>query len=133
MSGDPEDRDHTEFIAFDGHELEGEQVVLSRAAFMLHGMAVMNSIRDGDPGFVPDEYLNAIKAETTVTAAELVTAGLWRRDDGGYLVLDQHILKMAIDADDHLAQLKAQCAATSGHEPDADHPSICAKCGAMLD
>lgn len=60
---------------------------LSHAAFRLHSFAVMNSALKGRPGFVSDDYLNAIAAETTVTAMELVVAGVWERRNGGYRVV----------------------------------------------
>jgi hypothetical protein len=31
------------------------------------------------PGFVSDDYLTAIAAETTITALELQAAGMWER------------------------------------------------------
>ena len=33
--------------------------VLSRAAIQLHAAGIVNSIEDGQPGFVSDDYLNA--------------------------------------------------------------------------
>jgi hypothetical protein len=42
----------------------------------------------GKPGFVSDDYLNSISAETTLTAIELVGAGLWERSTDGYLITD---------------------------------------------
>ena len=59
--------------------------VMSRNALnlLLHG--TINSVAEGTPGFVSDEYLNAISAETTIAAAELEAAGLWERRPGGLL------------------------------------------------
>ena len=44
------------FIAFEG------MPVLSRAAFVLHSFAVLHRVNPGQPGFVCDDYLNAISA-----------------------------------------------------------------------
>jgi hypothetical protein len=62
---DEGNEDETTFIDFEGLG------VLSRAAFQLHSFGIVNSITDGHPGFVSDEYLNAISAETTTAALEL--------------------------------------------------------------
>ena len=67
---------------------------MSRATFQLHGHAIVNSAQDGHPGFVPAEYLNAISAEPTIAAAELCAAGMWRRVDGGYEVLDPEMVAL---------------------------------------
>jgi hypothetical protein len=84
MSRGPEDQDHNYFISMDGtDDSAGEEVVVSRAVFMLHDHGIVNSVQDGTPGFVSDDYLKAISAETTITAAELCAAGLRRRVDGG--------------------------------------------------
>jgi hypothetical protein len=85
------DDDHTTFIQFEG------MPVLSRAAVQLHTFGIVNSIQDGRPGFVSDDYLNAIAAETTTTVLELEAAGMWERRDGGYLVVADEMLKIAID------------------------------------
>ena len=63
--------DHTAFIQFEG------MPVLSQAAIQLHTAGIVNSIQDGQPGFVSDDYLNAIAAETTTTVLELEAAGMW--------------------------------------------------------
>jgi hypothetical protein len=67
MGRDAEDSDHAAFIRFEGLRAPGrdEDAVLSRAAFQMHGFGMLNSIRDGHPGFVSDDYLNAIAAETS--------------------------------------------------------------------
>lgn len=62
MSRDFEDDDHTTFFAVKRDD--GDDAVLSGAAYELHTFGMMNSIKDGHPGFVSDEYLNAISAET---------------------------------------------------------------------
>ena len=131
MSRDPEDEDHTTFFRLQGTEdAEGQEAVVSRAAFQLHGHAIVNSVRDGHPGFVPDEYLNAISAETTITAAELCAAGLWRRVDGGYEVLDGDMVEMAAAQSRKMDADREFCKATGGHEPMDGSPDLCRKCGA---
>ena len=102
---DFEDDDHTTFLKLDGLDVEGDSPVVSRAAFQLHTAGLVNSVRDGHPGFVADEYLEAISADTTLTALELCTAGLWERADGGYTVLDQQGLDMALRAHEHVARI----------------------------
>lgn len=102
MGRDFEDEDHTQFLRLEGTgNEEKDDHVLSRAAFQLHSFGMINSVREGNPGFISDDYLNSIAAETTLTAAELVTAGLWERSADGYLVLDPHMLQMLLDATEH--------------------------------
>ena len=74
--------DHTSFIQFEG------MPVLSRAALQLHAAGIASSVEDGQPGFVSDDCLNAMAAETTTTALELEAARMWERRDGGYLVVE---------------------------------------------
>lgn len=69
--------------------------VVSRDALKLHTYAVIVSIKDGHPGFVGDDYLSAIRVETTVPALELTLAGLWTREDGGYRVREAETLRVA--------------------------------------
>jgi hypothetical protein len=73
--------DHTTFIKAES------MPTLSRAAFQMHTFGGINSIQDGRPGFVSDEYLNATAAETTTTVLELEAAGMWERREGGYLIV----------------------------------------------
>jgi hypothetical protein len=129
-----EDDDHTTFLRF---EQEGgasdEDLILSRAAFTLHTAGIVNSVRDGHPGFVSDDYLNAITAETSVTAAELCTAGLWKRADGGYEVVDPEMLDMAIKADKEVTKITEDCAGKGGHFADPETPGWCRECGSQMD
>jgi hypothetical protein len=101
--------DHTTFI-----EIEG-MATLSRAAVVMHTAGIVNSIRDGRPGFVSDDYLNAISAETTTTVLELEAAGLWERRDGGYLIVEDEMLKVALDFHDRTDRLEAECAQRGAH------------------
>jgi hypothetical protein len=79
---------------------------------------------------VPDEYLNAISAETTIAAAELCAAGMWRRVDGGYEVLDREMVEMAVNQFRKMDADREFCQATGGHEPMDEDPDLCRKCGA---
>lgn len=134
---DPEDDDHTTFLRLGGSEEDDEQdddaPVVSRAAFQLHGAAIVNSVRDGTPGFISDDYLNAITAETTVTATELCMTGLWERDHerGGYILNDPMVADV-VEMHERMNRDKGFCEATGGHTPDPEHPLKCSKCWAWL-
>ena len=103
--------DHTTFIQFEG------MPALSRAAVQMHTFGIVNSIQDGQPGFVSDDYLNAIAAETTTTVLELEAAGMWERRDGGYLIVADEMLKVAIDFNEKTDRLEAECARRGEHLP----------------
>ena len=131
MSRDPEDDDHTTFFRLEGTaNAEGDELVISRAAFQLHGFGIINSVQDGHPGFVFEEYLNAISAETTITAAELCAAGMWQRVDGGYEILDHEMVQMSVDVARKMEADRGFCRATGGHEPLEEDPNLCRKCHA---
>jgi hypothetical protein len=63
------------------------------------------------PGFVPDEYLAGLTGEDlhspganpAILGSELCTAGMWRRADGGYRVLDWPAVQASID---HVRELR---------------------------
>jgi hypothetical protein len=122
--------DHTSFIQFEG------MPVLSRVAFQLHSFGVINSIKDGRPGFVSDDYLTAISAETTTTALELEAAGMWERRDGGYFIVADEMVKMAIDFNEQSDRREAECARRGEHLPSGDGREsgwvICGHCGIPL-
>ena len=131
---DPENDDHTTFLRMSLSDEEDGTPVLSRAAFQLHGFAIVNSARDGTPGFISDDYLNAISAETTVTAAELCMLGLWERDNerDGYTINDPMVDEV-VHFNQQMDEDKAFCEATGGHETSEESgPSVCAKCHAPL-
>jgi hypothetical protein len=69
--------------------------VVSREALKLHTFAIIVSIKDGHPGYVQDEYLSAVRVETTLPALELTLAGLWTREGNGYRVGDAETLRVA--------------------------------------
>lgn len=104
MSDD--DDDETTFMRIE-RSGAAEDPVLSRAAFQLHSFGMMNSFEYESPGFVPDDYLNAISAETTLVVAELEAAGLWLRSEfaGGYVILDREMVKMAVEAKDAVQRM----------------------------
>lgn len=106
--------DHTTFIQFEG------MPALSRAAVQLHTFGIVNSIQDGTPGFVSDDYLNAIAAETTTTALELEAAGMWERRPGGYLIVADELVKVAIDSHERTDRQEAECAQRGEHVPSGD-------------
>jgi len=66
---------------------DGEDHVLSAAAYDLHLKAIFDSAREDRPGFVPDAYLDGLGADTAMVA-ELVDSRCWERADGGYRVRD---------------------------------------------
>lgn len=123
--------DHTAFIQFE------DMSVLSRAAIQLHTAGIVNSIQDGQPGFVSDDYLNAISAETTTTALELEATCMWERRDGGYLIVADEMLKVAIDFHERTGRQEAECARRGEHLPSGDDSEsgwvICTHCGIPLE
>lgn len=65
-------------------------------AFQLLAFGLLNSLEDGRPGFISDEYLNAISAETTIAADELEADGLWGRRSDAYNVFQESLLSTLI-------------------------------------
>lgn len=122
---DAPDEDDTYFIQIDG------KPALSRSAIQLHTAAAVNSVREGHPGFVSDDYLNAISAKTTTTTLELETAGLWERRDSGYLIVDEEIVKMIIGFGEESDRKEAECARRGEHLPSGDGSGwvTCTHCG----
>lgn len=110
--------------------------MLSRAAVRLHTFGIVNSIQDGQLGFVSDEYLNAIAAETTRTVLKLEAVGMWEMRDGGYLIVADEMLKVAIDSNEQTDRLETECAQRGEHLlPDDDSESgwvICSHCSIPL-
>jgi hypothetical protein len=130
MSHRGDDDDGTAFIDFEGLG------VLSRAAFQLHSFGIVDSIKDGHPGFVSDDFLNAISAKTTVPALELEAAGLWERREGGYFIVADDMVDMLINHNEEMDRLAGECEARGAHlPPDDAHPVgwiICTHCGVPL-
>jgi hypothetical protein len=79
--------------------------VMTAAAYRLHVEAMASSAARDHPGFVPDDYLAGLTGEDlgspganpAILATELCTAGMWRRTDGGYRVLDWPAVQASID------------------------------------
>ena len=128
------DSSHTTFVRLrrSRSDAASAELVLSRAAMHLHTFGVLSSIEAGDPGFVSDRYLNAISAETSITALELCLAGLWERTSCGYRVSDSDTLSVAEQIHGQLHDLAARCLGNGGHMVDPHRPSMCAKCGTAL-
>lgn len=125
---DNDDADEPEFIDAEGLGM------LSREAFELHSFGLVNSFEDGHPGFVSDEYLNAISAETTLPAAELEAAGLWERRDGGYLIVADDAVKFLLDHNEKVEAAERACTDRGSHRPSPNDGAwvICEDCGAVL-
>ena len=97
-AGDDEDPEQVRFILMRAEDtFDGQDRVMSRAAYDLQVRATAHSARCGHPGFVPDEYLDGLRTETTIPAAELCTIGMWERVDGGYRVLDWEAVEICLD------------------------------------
>lgn len=110
--------------------------VLSRNALNLHLHGCLHSISDGHPGFVSDDYLNAIDAETSIAAAELEAAGLWERGAGGYFVIADEILTTAIDYSEQTRARETECADRGRHlphHPDGSGWIVCMHCGVPIE
>src|SRR5439155_9984276 len=97
-AGDDEDPEQVRFILMRAEgTFDGQDRVMSRAAYDLQVHATAYSTRRGHPGFVPDEYLDGLRAETTIPAAELCAIGMWERVGGGYRVLDWEAVEVCLD------------------------------------
>jgi len=98
---DDEDLEPAPFILMRAEEtFDGQERVMSRAAYDLQVRATVHSASCGHPGYVPDDYLehlDGLGIETTITAAELCTIGTWECVDGGYRVLDWESVEYALD------------------------------------
>jgi hypothetical protein len=85
--------------------------LMTEAACKLHVWGTADSAARNRPGFVPDGYVGSLTgedleipgAEPAILAAELCTAGIWERVDGGYRVLDWHVVQMCVD---HVPELR---------------------------
>lgn len=102
MRHDDEDQDQepdlTRFYRLDrSWSFDGEDHVISVAAYKLHLAGTADSVTGGHPGFVPDEYLSSPGPGTGVAVMELVTSGYWERVDGGYRIRDWDLLRVAME------------------------------------
>jgi hypothetical protein len=121
--------------------------VMTAAAYQLHVTATAHSADRDQPGFVPAEYLASLTgqdlhspaADPAALAAELCSAGMWRRVDGGYRVLDWPAVQMSVDHvrelrtvdkrpparhRQHHAPINGWSADTPGASPPAQAPSV---------
>ena len=100
-SADDGDLGRVRFIRMEASEtFDGQDRVISRAAYDLQVRATAHSASCGHPGFVPDDYLehlDGLSIETTITADELCTSGMWQRVDGGFRVLDWEAVEVCLD------------------------------------
>src|ERR1017187_3964281 len=98
---DQEDPERARFIIMpEGETFDGQERVMSRAAYDLQVLATSHSANCGHPGFVPDDYLehlDGLAIETTLNAAELRTIGTWGRAGSGYRVLDWEAVEVCLD------------------------------------
>jgi hypothetical protein len=103
---DDDDLEHVTFILMRAEDtFDGQDRLMSRAAYDLQCRATAHSARCGHSGFVPDEYLDSLRTETTTTAVELCTAGMWQRIHGGYRVLDWEAVEVCLD---HVRQIRGE-------------------------
>jgi hypothetical protein len=79
--------------------------VVTRAALKLHTYAILVSIEVGRPGYISDDYLNAISVETNIAALELTLCGLWARESIGYRVTEEETLRVAREVQRQLIAL----------------------------
>jgi hypothetical protein len=79
--------------------------VITRAALKLHTYAILVSIEVGRPGFISDDYLDAIHVESSIPALELSLCGLWNRVIGGYWVSQDETLRVAREVQRQLIAL----------------------------
>jgi hypothetical protein len=125
-----------------GESSGARERVKSGAAWELHCRATADSAVYDHLGFVPDTYLVGLGTGTAALAAELCSAGVWERADGGYRILDRDAVgrcqdlarqlseqaarvRARIRARDHArAQLMPQMARAMMVTP------LCAACGA---
>jgi hypothetical protein len=117
-AGDAEDLEHTTFIVMHaGQTFDGQERVMSRAAYDLQVRATSHSALRGHPGFVPDDYLSGLSTETRITAAELCTAGLWERVADGYRVLDWEAVEICLD---HVREIRGEDPQAHARERDRE-------------
>ena len=98
---DQEDAARARFIIMpEGETFDGQERVMSRAAYELQVLATGHSASCGHPLFVPGDYLehlDGLAIETTITAVELCAIGMWKRVNGGYRVLDWAAVEICLD------------------------------------
>lgn len=74
----------------------GPPRLMSWSAYDLQARAAARAATSGQPGFVPDGYLenlNDLGLQATITADELCAVGLWERTGGGYRLAQERGLR----------------------------------------
>src|SRR5579859_5062647 len=88
---------HARFIRMPASDSpDAQQRVMSWSAHDLQLRATTHSAASGQPGFVPDGYLenlNDLGFQPTITADELCSVGMWERTGGGYRILDREAIQ----------------------------------------
>ncbi|AXH50531.1 hypothetical protein SEA_RUTHY_68 [Gordonia phage Ruthy] len=121
--------DRPDYFQLEGKGLRdngADDPVISRESFQLHHYAIVNSVRDGHPGYVSEDYLNAISTETTTSTVELELAGLWVREGAGYRIHDP-LVDEAVRFDKRMDDGAAECAARGRHLL-SDDGTFCETC-----
>jgi len=112
-TGDPDGPEHAALKTLRAADaFDRRDHVMTAVAYQLHVSATAHSAARDHPGFVPDEYLaspvgqdpGGADADPATLAAELCTAGMWQRTDGGYRVLDWPAVQASIG---HARELRA--------------------------
>ena len=100
-AADEGDLEPVTFIRMQAEDtFDGQERVMTKAAYGLQCRATSHSMSCGHPGYVPDDYLehlDGLGIETTITAAELCAIGTWERVGGGYRILDREAVEYALD------------------------------------
>ena len=132
MDQGPDDMAAISFVRLCRSQPDGSvvELVLSRAAMHLHTFGVLTGIDSATPGFVSDRYLSSLRTETTLPALELVLAGLWQRDVGGYQVSDPDVRAVVQRLHGDLNALETRCTAEGGHRYVLGQDQ-CRRCGAV--
>jgi hypothetical protein len=76
---------------------DGQDHLVSAAAWDLHLDAAARSAHGSQPGLVPDAYLDGLGPEASASAAGLAASGVWERADGGYRIHDPIMLETMLD------------------------------------
>ena len=141
-AGDAEDLARARSGALAGESSDARERVKSGAAFELHCRATADSAVYDHPGFVPDAYLHGLGAGTAVMVAELCSAGVWERAEGGYRILDRDAVGRCQDLARELsgeaarvrARIRARDQARAQLMPEMAEAMVvtprCAACGA---
>jgi hypothetical protein len=127
MSDEDEDGDNDFFQVED-------QEPISRGAFTLNSFALVESVNAGTPGWIGDDWLSAIPAETTIAAVELEAIGKWTREGDGYHIDEPELMAMLIAQNDKFELGRRECEEAGEHivvgKPGQRH---CTRCFAPLD